>query len=48
MQYVAQLVRFAVNECAAQERWAPPANLKPFVGVRTRGKELVAFRDAQH
>lgn len=40
MQYTAQLLRFAVNECAAQERWVPPANLKPFVGVRTRGREL--------
>ena len=41
MQDSAQLLRFAVNECAAQERWVPPANLKACVGVRSRGRELV-------
>jgi integrase len=40
MQYTAQLLRFAVNECAAHQRWEPPASLKPFVGIRGKGKEL--------
>ncbi|MEB3167645.1 MAG: hypothetical protein VKK97_02835 [Synechococcaceae cyanobacterium] len=40
MQYTAQLLRFAVNECAASQRWAPPASLKPFIGVRGKGREL--------
>jgi hypothetical protein len=40
MQYAAQLLRFAVNECAANQRWDPPVSLKPFVGVRGKGREL--------
>lgn len=40
MQYTAQLLRFAVNECAAPQRWEPSANLKPYVGIRGKGREL--------
>ena len=40
MQYAAQLLRFAVKECAASDRWQPPASLKPYVGVRLKGREL--------
>ncbi len=40
IQYAAQLLRFAVHECAADQRWEPPADLKPYVGVRQKGKVL--------
>jgi integrase len=32
MQYASQLLRFAVSEMGASERWASPSDLKPFVG----------------
>lgn len=32
IQYTSQLLRFAVNELGAQERWVPPSDLKQFIG----------------
>jgi len=32
MQYTSQLLRFAVTELGAAERWLPPESLTPFVG----------------
>lgn len=40
LQYAAQLLRFAVAQCAADRRWEPPASLKPYVGIRGKGKEF--------
>lgn len=40
LQYTAQLLRFAVAQCAADRRWEPPASLKPYVGIRGKGKEF--------
>ena len=38
IQYVAQLLTFAVAECGADQRWAPPLDLKDLVGVRSKAK----------
>ena len=43
IQYAAQLLRHAVNECAADPRWEPPSNLKPFVGSKPKGTTLTTF-----
>lgn len=40
VQYTAQLLRFAVDKCAADQRWQPPASLKLYVGIRSQGKQL--------
>jgi len=40
LQYTAQLLRFAVAQCAADRRWEPPVSLKPYVGIRGKGKEF--------
>ena len=37
MQYTAQLLRFAVSEMGAPDRWTPPSDLKPFVGKAGAG-----------
>ena len=36
MQYVSQLLRYAVHELGAPERWLPPEDLSPFVGRATQ------------
>lgn len=40
IQYTAQLLRFAITNCAAEQRWAPPENLKAFVGTCGKAKEF--------
>ncbi len=40
IQYAAQLLRFAVEKCAADRRWEPPASLKPYVGIRSQGRQF--------
>lgn len=35
MQYASQLLRFAVQELGAPQRWLPPDDLTPFVGRRS-------------
>ena len=34
MQHAAQLLRFAVDECGAEQRWLPPANISELVGAK--------------
>ena len=43
IQYTAQFLRFVVDQLAAEERWAPPSNLKPFIGIKPKGKTLTTF-----
>ena len=43
IQYASQLLKHAVNECAADPRWMPPADLKPFVGSKPKGTTLTTF-----
>lgn len=40
MQYTAQLLRYAVTELGAPERWAPPPDLRPYVGKAGSGVGL--------
>lgn len=40
IQYAAQFLRFAVRELSAPPRWAPPADLKAFVGRASGQKAL--------
>ena len=34
MQHAAQLLRFAVDECGAEQRWLAPANISELVGAK--------------
>ena len=34
LQHAAQLLRFAVDECGAEQRWLPPANISELVGAK--------------
>jgi integrase len=50
MQYTAQLLRFAVSELGAPDRWMPPAVLKPYVGKAGAGigyGSATPIKDAQ-
>ena len=39
MQYASQLLRYAVNELGAPQRWLPPDDLTPFIGKPTQAVE---------
>jgi hypothetical protein len=43
IQYVAQLLKFAVEEQGADARWLPPADLRRFVGVKQKGHTMATF-----
>lgn len=43
IQYTAQFLNFVVNQLAAEERWSPPSDLKPFIGIKPKGKTLTTF-----
>jgi hypothetical protein len=43
MQYVAQMLRFAVKEQGADARWLPPADLKPFSGIKQAGHTMATY-----
>lgn len=50
MQYSAQLLRFAVIELGAAERWLPPDDLRPFIGKPSQELErkgATPIKDAQ-
>ena len=50
MQYTGQLLRYAVTELGAAERWLPPDDLTPFVGQASRDAErqgATPIKDAQ-
>lgn len=48
MQYSAAMLRYAVESLGADPRWMPPTDLKPFVGVKQKGKQQTTFiRDDQ-
>ena len=40
IQYLAQMLRFAVSECDADQRWLPPTDLKLLIGMRQKAKQL--------
>jgi integrase len=43
IQYVAQLLKFAVEEQGTDARWLPPADLRRFVGVKQKGHTMATF-----
>ena len=43
MQYTAAMLRYAVESLGADPRWAPPMDLKPYVGVKQKGKQQTTF-----
>ena len=43
IQYAAQFLSYAVEQLAADGRWAPPRDLKYFVGIKPKGKTLTTF-----
>ncbi len=43
MQYVATWLKWAVAEQGADARWLPPADLKPFVGVKQKGTQQTTY-----
>ena len=43
MQYSAAMLRHAVESLGADPRWIPPTDLKPFVGVKQKGKQQTTF-----
>jgi len=46
--YSAQLLRFAVEHCGAEQRWLPPSSLTPFIGKRLEPKaDSTPLTDAQ-
>jgi integrase len=48
IQYAAQLLRYAVNEMGAADRWLPPDELNPFIGKRISAKpDATPLRDEQ-
>ena len=48
IQYASQLLRFGVEDCAADGRWMPPANLTDLVGKKAGGKApTVPIKDHQ-
>ena len=48
IQYTAQLLRYAVEECGASSRWAPPEDLSSFTGKRREAKaDSTPITDAQ-
>ena len=40
IQYLAQMLRFSVADCGADQRWLPPADLKLLIGMREKSKAL--------
>jgi integrase len=43
IQYVAQLLRYAVDEEGAEPRWRPPTDLGPLIGVKQAGHVMATF-----
>ena len=43
IQYVAQMLRYAVDDEGAETRWLPPTNLGPFIGVKQAGHTMTTF-----
>jgi integrase len=43
IQYVAQMLRYAVDDEGAEARWLPPTNLVPFIGVKPAGHVMATF-----
>lgn len=41
--YTRQLLNYAVDKLAAEERWRPPSDIKEFVGIKPKGKTLTTF-----
>ena len=40
IQYLAQMLKFAVADCGADQRWLPPTDLKLLIGMRAKKKAL--------
>ena len=48
LQYASQLLRFGVDECAAEDRWLPPVSLADLVGRKAASKKAtVPIKDYQ-